>query len=350
MQIHSKRAVLVSIVIPNFNGGQMLENCLKSIKAQEYDNLEIIVVDDASSDGSEEIAKADPSVILMKNEKNSGFAYSVNRGIEAAKNPFIILLNNDVVLEEGFISCLVEAIRQDPKIFSVTSKMIRYKEPELLDDTGDFFNVFGWGWKRGDGMPVRDFKKPGEVFSACAGAAIYRSDIFDEIGLFDEEHFAYLEDIDVGWRAMIFGYTNAYEPKARCLHIGSATTAQGERHSDFKVRISARNNIYLLYKNMPASYLILNAPFLGVGLLVKYLYFLQKGYEKAYREGLAEGIKNLNKLKKVPMTRKNGKNFLRIEAKLLLNSFRYVGEKIEKAVQKRECPEDGEPYSCRMQE
>lgn len=326
-----KQTPSVSVIIPNYNGEKLLGECLDSVKAQNYPDLEIIVVDDASTDHGADIAAQDPDVRLIQNTKNSGFAYSVNRGIEAATKDYLLLLNNDVVLQDGFIEAMAEAISKDNRIFSVSSKMLRYREPEYIDDTGDFINVLGWGWKRGDGMPARFFETADRVFSACAGAGIYRASTFDEIGLFDENHFAYLEDIDIGWRAMIYGYENRYEPKATCLHIGSATMAEGARHSSFKVSISARNTVYLLYKNMPLPYLILNSPFLAAGVMIKFLYFQDKGFAKDYLSGLKEGFRTLGKLKKVPMTRKNHKYFFLIELQLLYNVLRYISEKLEKA-------------------
>ncbi len=113
-----------------------------------------------------------------------------------------------------------------------------------------------------------------KFFTSCAGAAIYRKKIFEKIGYFDEEHFAYLEDIDVGYRARINGYENWYAPKAIVYHIGSGTS--GSRYNHFKTRYSSRNNIYLIYKNMPFLQILLNLPFLILGFGMKILFFTQK--------------------------------------------------------------------------
>jgi len=317
---------LISVVIPNYNGEKYIINCLLSVFAQEYTYLEIIVVDDCSTDQSLTLLEEFKNIRLIKNAQNSGFAYSVNRGIEAARGKYILLLNNDVVLNHDFVEKITQAAENKDNVFSVSSKMIRYKERDLLDDTGDFMNLFGWGWKRGDGMPVRFFRKSDRVFSACAGAGLYRSSVFQEIGLFDENHFAYLEDVDIGWRALIEGYENRYEPNAVCYHIGSATTADGERHSDFKVKIAARNNIYIIYKNMPSLQIIVNSPFLVFGFSIKYLYFQRKGYAREYRAGVKEGLQKMRKLKRVKVKRKNLKNYLQIEMKLTVNVMRFFVE------------------------
>lgn len=115
------------------------------------------------------------------NEKNSGFAVSVNNGIRVARGRYVLLLNNDVVVADDFVEKLYQAIDKDERIFSVSSRMIRYYERDKIDDTGDFYNVLGWAYKRGDGKNVSRLLKSSSVFSTCAGAGIYRKSIFDEI-------------------------------------------------------------------------------------------------------------------------------------------------------------------------
>ena len=150
---------------------------------------------------------------------------------------------------------------------------------------------------------------------------MYRREVFEEIGLFDEEHFAYLEDVDVGYRARIAGYRNVYEPMARIIHVGSA--ASGSRHNEFKVRLSARNNLYLIYKNMPVLQILLNLPFLLAGFLVKYLFFLKKGLGAIYLKGLMEAPKLMKKKKKVLYQKGHLKNYLKIQLELWINIFRF---------------------------
>ena len=132
-----------------------------------------------------------------------------------------------------------------------------------------------WAYARGKGKDIHSFEKEGRIFASCAGAAIYRKKVFEKIGYFDEEHFAYLEDIDVGYRARIFGYENWYVPAALVYHVGSGTS--GSRYNQFKTRYSSRNNIYLIYKNMPVLQIILNLPFLVPGFGMKILFFFPEG-------------------------------------------------------------------------
>lgn len=133
----------------------------------------------------------------------------------------------------------------------------------------------------------KNTKKCDRIFSACAGAAIYRKELLEKIGLFDEAHFAYLEDVDVGYRANLYGYRNLFAPDAVVYHAGSAVS--GSRHNPFKVELTARNNLYLIYKNMPPLQLLINLPFLLLGILIKGVYFGRKGMGKSYLSGLKKG-------------------------------------------------------------
>ncbi|MBK5244418.1 MAG: glycosyltransferase family 2 protein [Eubacteriaceae bacterium] len=323
----------VSIIIPNFNGEKYIGNCLDSLMEQTFDHLgksEIIVVDDCSKDNSVNIIKNFQDVRLIENSENSGFARSVNQGIRASSGDYCLLLNNDVVVDGDFVKNLYEHIAGNPRVFSVSSKMIRYYERDKLDDAGDFYNILGWAFKRGDGAKLNRYDKPTAIFSTCAGAGIYRRSILDEIGLFDEAFFAYMEDVDLSYRGLIFGYENHYEPKAFCYHIGSATTADGEKYSPFKVNISARNNVYVAYKNMPLVQLILNSPFLVLGFLVKYLLFIKRGYGNDYKEGIQEGLKTLGKIQKVPVQSKNMGHYFWIQVQLVLNVFGFIDNKFRR--------------------
>lgn len=320
----------VSIIIPNFNGEKYIANCLDSVLKSQFDGtIEIIVVDDCSKDSSLAILKKYPQIKCLVNEENSGFAKSTNIGIKASQGEFCLLLNNDVVVDENFVAALYYFISKQPKIFSVSSKMVRYYERDKLDDTGDFYTLLGWAYKRGDGAPVDSHNKATKIFSTCAGAGIYRSSILTEIGLLDESFFAYLEDVDLSYRALINGYVNYYNPQAICYHIGSATTADGQKYSPFKVMISARNNITLAYKNMPLFQLIINSPFLAVGFLIKALMFKARGYGSDYRAGIREGLKNLKNVQKTPFKVKNIMNYLKIEGQLLTNVFRQLLMKLK---------------------
>ena len=263
---------MVTVIIPNYNGHAFLADCLEALEPQLNNKVDILVVDNNSTDGSVEFLKNYKGIKTCFLPKNTGFCGAVNAGILASNTKYVILLNNDTKVLPGYIDSLVEAMEQDENIFSGSARMLQMHAPELIDDAGDEYCALGWAFARGKGKQKTQYEKATDVFAACGGASIYRRAIFEEIGLFDENHFAYLEDIDIGYRARIYGYRNIYVPKAQVLHFGSGTS--GSRYNAFKVSLSSRNSVYLPWKNMPLVQLILNAPFLAVGYLTKYLFFV----------------------------------------------------------------------------
>lgn len=283
----------ITVIIPNYNGKQHLMSCLWSLTENIKIPYDVIVVDNHSQDDSvKEAMKTFPQVEYVLLDNNYGFSRAVNEGIKRAVTPYVILLNNDTVIQKGFAEALLRRIKSNPRFFSVEAKMLNYHNPKKIDSAGTFYNILGWARARGKDRDAKHYQKACITFAACAGAAIYRKSVFDEIGLFDEKYFAYLEDIDIGYRARLKGYQNAYEPKARVLHVGSAST--GSRYNDFKVRISARNNIYLIHKNMPWIQKLLRFPFFVAGFLIKFMYFITKGYGKQYVSGFKDGLKMCN--------------------------------------------------------
>ena len=280
-----------TVVIPNYNGIAYIKNCLDSLYIDmEETACNVIVVDNHSTDGSRELLKKEyPWITLITFEENTGFCKAVNAGIEAADTEYVILLNNDTTVEKGFVSALEKVMDFYPKAFSAGAKMVDMKNPSVIDDAGDFYCALGWAFARGCGKPADKYVKVKEVFSACGGAAIYRKSILDKIGLFDELHFAYLEDLDIGYRAKIHGYRNYFAPDAVVYHAGSASS--GSRHNAFKVDLSSKNSVYVIYKNMPLLQQVINLPFFMAGYFVKWLFFLRKGLGRNYVKGVFTGIK-----------------------------------------------------------
>ncbi len=311
----------VSVIIPNYNGAKFIEDCIGSLKAQEYKDFEIIVVDNDSKDGSADLVEKEyPGIRLKRLDQNYGFSRAVNEGLRMSRAPFVILLNSDTKADPGFVGALTATIKKDDSIFSVASKMIQMMRPEKLDGAGDLYSAFGWAYARGKGRSSAGYTRYARVFAACGGAAIYRRSILDEIGWFDEFHFAYLEDTDIGYRARIMGYKNVYCPDAKVYHVGSGVT--GSRYNDFKIRISARNNMYVIMKNMPVPQIILNLPFLLSGFAIKALFFILTGHGRAYLSGLKRGYILCRDARKFPYSSRNFKNYLVIQLELWLNLFR----------------------------
>lgn len=311
----------VSVVIPNFNGIAFLDSVLGSLEGQTERNFEVIFVDNGSTDGSCSFVAANyPWVHLIELSENFGFCRAVNEGIRAAKAPYVLLLNNDTEVAENFVEEMLAAIKRHENAFSCAARMVQYHDRDRIDDAGNYYCALGWAFARGKGKDVHRYEKEEKIFAACGGAAIYRKKILDKIGLFDEEHFAYLEDTDIGYRARIQGYENWYAPRAIVYHVGSGTS--GSRYNQFKTRYSSRNNVYLIYKNMPLLQLLLNLPFLIAGFGIKLLFFAVKGMGREYIAGIKNGFTISHKGKKVPFELKNLPNYLKIQVELWVNMFR----------------------------
>lgn len=313
----------VTVIIPNHNGFQYMGTCLDALEHQNCRDFEVLVVDNGSSDGSAQwLAEQGVPTLFLK--ENTGFAGAVNAGIRAAKTPYVLLLNNDTEAAPDLVGELLAAIRRSKRIFAVGAKMIQMYHRELMDDAGDMYSLMGWACQRGVGRSSRGYNRPMEIFSACAGAAIYRRAVFGEIGLFDEAHFAYLEDIDVCYRAKIYGYHNRYCPTAVVYHVGSGTS--GSKYNAFKVRLTARNNVYLNYKNMPLLQLLANLPLIAAGAAVKYAFFRKIGFGKEYLAGLKEGLTTLDRCRKVPYDPERLENYLSIQWELIMGTAVYFYE------------------------
>lgn len=319
----------ITIIIPNYNKYKYLQDCIDSLYRNISINFSLIVVDNASTDSDYKfINEYNKDIIFKRLDKNYGFSYAVNIGIKMAKTPYIVLLNNDTTVKKNWLENMYLKIVEDEKIFSVCGMMIRMFERDKIDDAGDEYNAFGWAYKMYDGKNIQ-YKKANvhkEIFSSCAGAAIYRKSIFEKIGYFDENFFAYMEDVDLSYRANIYGYKNVYSPNSKLYHVGSGTT--GGKYNEFKVNLSSRNNIYVIHKNMPFLQILLNLPFLFLGFFIKYIFFLKKGYGKQYISGIIDAFSNLKTIRKTKFEFRNIFNYVKIEYIIIKNIFSYIFDKI----------------------
>jgi len=321
--------VMATVVIPNYNGIRFIEGALSSLFAQEEGTprYHVVVVDNGSEDGSRELVEEKfREVSLIALEENTGFCHAVNVGIQAADSPYVILLNNDTKVCPHFIKGLYEAMEADPEAFSVSAKMLMWDRHELLDGAGDRYCALGWAYSRGKGKAAARYDKPGRIFSACGGAAIYRKSVLNEIGLFDEAHFAYLEDLDIGYRAQIYGYHNLYEPSAEVIHYGSASS--GSRYNVWKTSLAAANSVYIIAKNMPLLQWIWNLPLLTAGFFVKFIFFCGKKMGVPYLKGLWRGLqKSFSKVgrkRKIPFQMRHLGSYFSIQWQLYANLFRLL--------------------------
>ena len=279
----------VSVILPNWNGEAWLPGCLGGLRAQEFRSFEVVLVDNGSVDGSVALARAlDPALHVLLFPENRGFAAAVNAGIAAARGEYVALLNTDTVPRPGWLGSLVRTLdASPPDVAGLASRMLSLRDPTRLDDAGDFLTWSGMGVKRGHGEPGSEFSLPDEVFSACAGAALYRRSVLEELGGFDERFFAYLEDLDLGLRARLRGYRWLYEPAAEVLHQGQGSGLPADRY----VRLTTRNRLLLMTKSLPLRSLLRHAH----QLLYGQLYFFV-----AYRRPLASLAGYLGYLRLVP--------------------------------------------------
>lgn len=240
----------VAVIIPNWNGAEHLPECLESLQAQTFTAFETLVVDNGSSDRSLALlAQRYPGVRVLELGHNTGFSGAVNAGIRATSTEYTVLLNNDTRAEPRWLACLVEAMDDEPGASFGACKMLRYDPPHLIDAAGDRYSLWrGSGINIGIGEPRDHYDQPAWVFGACAGAAIYRRSLFDDIGLFDEDFFLTFEDVDFDLRAQVAGHRCLYVPDAIVYHKRGAST--DTQSSNVEAR-AIRNLIWVGGKNLP---------------------------------------------------------------------------------------------------
>jgi GT2 family glycosyltransferase len=246
----------------------MLEGCLRALEAQTYTDWASIVVDNGSTDGSVAwLRMAHPSVRVIANAENRGFAAAINQGIKASTSQYVVTLNNDAEASPGWLAALVEATESERarsvRVGMCASKMVFADRPDVINSAGICVDRVGIAWDRlggetdhaGGGYPGA--RRWEEVFGPCAGAALYSRAMLDEIGWFDDDFFAYMEDVDLAWRARRAGWRCLYVPGARVVHRHSATGGEG---SPFKSFYKGRNKVWLVLKNYPLGRLWYNVP------------------------------------------------------------------------------------------
>ncbi len=293
---------VIDIIIPNLNGLENLKQVLNSINSQTFRDYNIILVDNGSSDGSiEYLEQNQKSVVIIKNETNLGFAKAINLGINyslnVSKSEFILLLNNDIELTKNFLELAVRTFSENSEADFLAVKMLNYYNRNVIDDTGDFIRYNG-GTPMARGHGEEDSKKydKGEfVFSACAGAAFYKSELFKNAGLFDEDFFAYLEDVDLSFRFQLQGFKCYYNPEIICYHKRRETTRKFE---GWETYFTEKNIVAIRMKNYPFPLYLKYFPLFFLSRIKRYYKFFvnyPKGTFKAAIKGYIKGISELPK-------------------------------------------------------
>ncbi len=287
----------VDIVIPSWNGWGLLEPCLRSIVGQSYRSYTVTVVDNGSTDGTVSLlGELFPEVRVVSFSENKGFSVAVNAGIQAGEHPLVFLLNNDTELAPDCLEQLVHATFDNNHQF-FAAKMLSFHERTLLDGAGDSYLRGGAGYRLGtmehdSGL----FDRQREVFGACAGAALYRREFFTLVGVFDEEFFAYLEDVDLNLRANRQGLSCLFVPQARVYHVGSATT--GSKINGVTVRLSTRNSFFVLLKNYSPGLFFRFLPAIAVYQCSWLLFCVKRKQLSAYLRGVAGVFPHVGVLRK----------------------------------------------------
>lgn len=246
----TRQAPQVTVVVLNWNGVAYIERCLAALAGQTYPSYDVVVVDNGSTDGSAElVAERFPWVRLIRNQENRGFAAGNNQAILGSDAPYVATLNNDAFPEPGWLGTLVEAAESDPSLGSVASKMVFAHDPSTINSCGIGLDRAGIAWDLWGGHPASVVERRREVFGPCAGAALYRRAMLDDVGLFDEDFFAYLEDVDLAWRARLRGWRSVLAPDALVAHVHSGTLGDA---SPRKLFLLGRNKVWVLTKCLPS--------------------------------------------------------------------------------------------------
>jgi GT2 family glycosyltransferase len=250
----------VSIVIATTRGGADLEACLRSLEAERYPKLDMIVIDNGSTDpGLARLPDRFASVRVLRNELNLGFVGANNQGIEGSTGELVLLLNDDTVVEPQAVETLVRTLLDHPSWAAAQAKLVRMDDQSVLDTAGSFLTSTGFLVHRGSGEPAAEFSESDEIFAAKGAALLIRRDALREVGVFDPDFFAYFEETDLCWRLWLAGWELGFAADAQVRHKLGATA--GDLPSEFVQFHSFKNRICTLTKNLGALRLVWMLPY-----------------------------------------------------------------------------------------
>ncbi len=272
----------VSIIVLNWNGKKFLKNCLNSLQKLNYNSVEIIVVDNNSTDGSAEFVKKNyPKVIFVENKENYGFAKGNNIGYEKTKGEYVLILNNDTVVTPDFLNPLIETFKKDSRIGCLQPQIRLLEDKKVLDGVGAFLTSTGFlyhfGYLKDKNKDI--YNKRMKIFSAKGACMLLSRKAIEKVGLFDEDFFIFFEETDLCFRLWLAGFTVAYEPKSVIYHMGGADTTSSKSYQhERRAYLSLRNMFCSYLKNFGTINLLVILPifiFLQVCLVFYYLITLK---------------------------------------------------------------------------
>lgn len=283
----------VSVIVVAYESGPTLGRCLAALKAQSFGDFEVILVDNASADrAAQAAAKDDPTIRLIENPQNRGFAGGVNDGARAARGRWLALINPDAFAEPDWLAQLMQAASAHPDIHAFASRQLMDDAPDRLDGLGDVMASAGFPFRGGYRGPDPQRTEVGEVFSACGGAMLIDRALFLALGGFDERLFCYCEDVDLGYRMRLAGERTLVIPKAVVRHVGSAST--GGPRSDFAVFHGTRNRLWVFVKDTPPALFWLTLPLHALTTALLFARHATRGELAAPWRGLKAGLAGLS--------------------------------------------------------
>lgn len=248
----------VSVIVVAYNSDEFLQKCVDGLATQSMGEFEAIIVDNASTDSSvKDLRIPDHRFRVVPAGQNLGFAAGCNLGIRISRAEWIATLNPDAVPNRDWLAALRRATQRHPNVVMFGSTQVDAADPTRLDGCGDVYSFLGLPWRSLHGRSIKMLPPEGEVFSPCAAAALYRRDVLERVGGFDQAFFCYCEDIDLGFRIRIEGGRCVQVPDAVVHHVGSAIAG---RNSDFTLYHSARNRVWVMVKNLPFILLVVLLP------------------------------------------------------------------------------------------
>ena len=320
------RSPTVSIIIVNWNCETFLEDCFGALKDQTCKDFEIVFIDNASTDNSLRFAKTlaaqlSLNATFVELGENRGFAAGNNEGLKYCGGSYIALLNADTIAGKDWLKTLINEIDAHPDVGICASKLIVQGE-NVIDSAGDGYSTFGHAFKRGEGNATEEFSKKEYVFGACAGAALYRRAMVEEIGLFDEDFFLIFEDTDLNFRAQLNGWKCLYVPAAVYHKVGASIKKIGSLNAYYCVR----NDKLVKIKNLSLSVAARRMPGLILGEIIWLIYFTIQGKLKHYVRA------HIDVVKMVPALLKKRREIMKLKKvsdsyiySLLTSGFRLYG-------------------------
>ena len=287
---------LINIVVVNWNGKELLPACLDALRNQVYKPLCITFVDNGSDDGSIDFVSQNyPEVEIISLPGNFGFSAANNIALRNVKTKYVALINNDAIPHIDWLKNLVEALENHSSAGCAASKILFYDNPKIIDRAGDSYTKAGAGLLRGRGKSSSNYRRQEYIFGACAGAALYRAEMFNDIGLFDEDFFLLYEDVDLSFRAQLKGYKCLYVPEAVVYHRASSSIVYD---SSISVYYSHRNLEWTYIKNMPARLILKTILQHGIYDIASFFFFVVRGRGRDFVKSKMDALKGVKKMLK----------------------------------------------------